>query len=61
MVGSTSLRAEMMLLEIKEFASDLDCREVEEVPYRLNLYVGQGTVEAEEAVLENIVGRLPTS
>jgi len=60
-VGSTPFWSEMMLFEVKQFSSDLEASEVEEVPNRLQLDLVESTVKTDERILKNIIGRLPSA
>ena len=59
-VGSAAFWSEMMLLEIEQLSSDLEAGEVEEVPNRLQLDLLEGTMKADERIVEYIIGRLPS-
>ena len=45
---SAAFWSEMMFFEIKEFSSDLHTGQVEEVPHRLHLDAGEGTMQSDE-------------
>jgi hypothetical protein len=59
-VSRCSFGAVMMLLEIEQLPPDLDCGKVQKVSDGLQFHLGQGPMQSDEAVLENIISRLPT-
>jgi hypothetical protein len=60
-VGPDPVRPEVMLGKVEEFPPHLYRRQVEEVPNRLNLDLGQRPVKANERVLKNVIGLLPAA
>jgi len=59
-VSPLTASPEVVPLEIKKFPTDLGASEVKEVADRLNLHCIQGSAETNEALLKDVVGRLPS-
>ncbi len=47
-VPSGSRRSQVMLDEIEQFTTDLECCEVEEVPHRLNFNILKRSMQADQ-------------
>lgn len=55
-----SRRSQVMLDEIEQFTTDLECCEVEEVPDRLNFNILKCSMQADQRVLKHVIGCLPS-
>jgi len=60
-ICSDPVRAEVMFGEVEQFPPHLHRRQIEKVPNRFDLNLGQRPVEANERVLEHVIGLLPAA
>jgi hypothetical protein len=58
-VAADSFRSEMMPSEVDQLPPDVQGSQVEKVPGRLHLDLGEGVVKPKHAVLENVSGFFP--
>ena len=60
-VSADAMRAEGFPRQVEQFAPDLHGRQVEEVSNVSDLCLGQGSVKANQAPLENVIGLHPAA